>query len=322
MKTRKTAFTLIELLVVISIIALLVSILLPALSSARDQARMAVCSVHVSGMGKAVVIYATDSKDMLPSQGLTIAAPHTPTVYWLDNQSFANFHTYWAPKDHPSGPGPAEWGCLYLTGAIDVMSNIVFCPSFHGCNGGGYNGQRDTRGMGYDSWNSRGDKNHWNYVGPGGTVHPEHDLRPEDAAKVGWMNDSVSYGIRPMFNMKIKKLSTMKSTMSYISDWWMASNSTNSVYRMHIDEMSHVSKGSTEAKMHAWYVDGHVERRNFPREKYFVSYSGMSTLPPSKGGFMNFFPTLTWRVLFEDGIVDDANLTAMYGRPYDFTQAQ
>ena len=60
MKTRKSGFTLIELLVVIAIIALLVSILLPALNQAREQAKMAVCSVHVSGMGKAVAMYVND----------------------------------------------------------------------------------------------------------------------------------------------------------------------------------------------------------------------------------------------------------------------
>jgi prepilin-type N-terminal cleavage/methylation domain-containing protein len=323
MKVRKTAFTLIELLVVISIIALLVSILLPALSGARDQARMAVCSVHVSGMGKAVAIYATDSKDLLPSQGIN-SLTRQPSVPWLDNQNVGNFHPYWGYPDYKiEAAGPAEIGHLYVTGQLEVGSNIVFCPSFHGNGSGGYNGTHDLHGRSFDAWNAKGDKSHWNYMGPG-APDPGHGLLPGDEAKVGWMNEQISYVVRPMFNMKIKSISKMKGDMSYLADWWMATPSPNSVYRMHIDQMSHVSKGSTEAKAHVWYSDGHVERRNFPREKYFVSFSSMSSLPPSEGGFTNYYPALTWRVMFEDGIEDDASNVppAMLNRPYDFSLAK
>ena len=59
---KPKAFTLIELLVVVSIIALLVSILLPALGTARDQGRSAVCKVNLRSIGQAEQFF-IDSHD-------------------------------------------------------------------------------------------------------------------------------------------------------------------------------------------------------------------------------------------------------------------
>ncbi|MFG0249295.1 MAG: prepilin-type N-terminal cleavage/methylation domain-containing protein [Phycisphaeraceae bacterium JB051] len=57
----KAAFTLIELLVVISIVALLISILLPALASARKTAQAIQCATNLKGFGTANAIYAGDN---------------------------------------------------------------------------------------------------------------------------------------------------------------------------------------------------------------------------------------------------------------------
>ena len=57
------AFTLIELLVVVSIIALLISILLPSLANARDQARRVLCMSNLRQLGYCNVLYAEDNND-------------------------------------------------------------------------------------------------------------------------------------------------------------------------------------------------------------------------------------------------------------------
>lgn len=62
----RRGFTLIELLVVIAIIAILAAILFPVLSSARETARASACRSGMSQIGKALIMYADDSRGRLP----------------------------------------------------------------------------------------------------------------------------------------------------------------------------------------------------------------------------------------------------------------
>lgn len=63
--TRGSAFTLIELLVVISIIALLLSILLPVLRNAREASKGVVCLSNLKQIGLGTMLYAGDNNSVL-----------------------------------------------------------------------------------------------------------------------------------------------------------------------------------------------------------------------------------------------------------------
>jgi prepilin-type N-terminal cleavage/methylation domain-containing protein/prepilin-type processing-associated H-X9-DG protein len=66
---KRKGFTLVELLVVIAIIAMLMGILMPALAMVRKMAMRAVCSANLSGLNKALLVYAQDNKDDYPRAG-------------------------------------------------------------------------------------------------------------------------------------------------------------------------------------------------------------------------------------------------------------
>src|SRR5580692_6793457 len=100
MYSRRKAFTLVELLVVIGIIALLISILLPALGKAREAANTLKCASNLHSISEGIGIYIVDYKGVFPPsnfytglslpQGIggTIQNPTSPQYGYVHWSSF------------------------------------------------------------------------------------------------------------------------------------------------------------------------------------------------------------------------------------------
>lgn len=79
---RHAGFTLIELLVVVAIIALLISILLPSLQKAREQAKAAVCLANLKAMGTGLQLYKDDNKSFYPGDH-TLWGSRASMITWV-----------------------------------------------------------------------------------------------------------------------------------------------------------------------------------------------------------------------------------------------
>jgi prepilin-type N-terminal cleavage/methylation domain-containing protein/prepilin-type processing-associated H-X9-DG protein len=81
---RRQAFTLVELLVVVSIIALLIAVLLPSLSKAREQAKTVACGSNLRSLGLAVHAYASANNDHLVTAGLAHGGSVDEHAAWIN----------------------------------------------------------------------------------------------------------------------------------------------------------------------------------------------------------------------------------------------
>jgi prepilin-type N-terminal cleavage/methylation domain-containing protein len=120
---RHGAFTLVELLVVIGIIAILISLLLPALNRARQQAKLVACASNMRQIVMATLSYAADSKGYLPPRWSAGVSPIS--VLPSGNQEYAYNYISYSPASGVANALASNIGTLmaygYLGNALDTI---------------------------------------------------------------------------------------------------------------------------------------------------------------------------------------------------------
>jgi prepilin-type N-terminal cleavage/methylation domain-containing protein/prepilin-type processing-associated H-X9-DG protein len=146
--SKHTGFTLVELLVVIGIIALLVGILLPALSAARRQAGAVKCASQMREVGTCFQMYAMDNRGYFPPSKLSYSdSVYAPNGYSLlyGGSSVASNPVYWpnfiARYATKARVGTAIAGGNTIQQQLAKNTIIWGCPAFTAYSGTGPGGE-------------------------------------------------------------------------------------------------------------------------------------------------------------------------------------
>lgn len=261
--TRRAAFTLIELLVVIAVIALLVGILLPALSGARKAARATACLSNLKQMGMGLATYNTDHKEaVIPSYNMVGTDGDTPLDGWgpiLDRDGYMDV------------PEQSRATAFYCPDTVDVPGVATGQTGTDPSNPKGWldwpflrtGTSNDTQTIPDRGFNRIIRVAYWinadNPIGGAVTVVPDQFY----TLSVGYGNDTVGY----MRQMRVKAF-TRPTSLIALADGLYAGRQRDNQIGMINSRIGYRHPGSGVNAANIAFADGHTGTlggKEFPR---------------------------------------------------------
>ena len=234
---RSPGFTLVELLVVVSIIALLLAMLLPALGAARVLAKDVVCMTNTRQQAIAVSSYINDFDGFMPAYRIKADTGNLPTPNpWNDQVGEWSIHIWdvlnaYIPAEHDLRTGSQR--------------QVWFCPTYDSRAGttGGY-------GQNISDLNASRYIRTFTFGGKSGT------MRTFKMDALEYPSDYILTGDAPMYN-------NFNWGASQILWWDGAGKASTGGYRHTLDgeenSRDHLPKEDFKGKSNYGFADGHAD---------------------------------------------------------------